>query len=321
YSTTMSAEEAIQTVTGQIQGSYAFVITLGKKLIGVRDPYGLKPLCIGKLKEGYVISSESCAFQVLDAEFVRDVAPGEIVVIENNEIRSIMGASSEKRAFCSFEFVYFARPDSILDGQSVYISRKNAGKILAQEHPVEADMVIAVPDSGTVAAIGYAEESKIPFGEGLIKNRYIGRTFIQPTQKMRELSVRLKLNVLKENIKGKRLVLVDDSIVRGTTSRKIVDLLKSAGAKEVHVRISSPPVKYSCYFGIDTPARKNLVGAIHSVEEIREMIGADSLGYLSIEGLFRAIQMPANNLCGACFSGDYPMEVPRESSQYVFEKR
>ncbi len=321
YSTTLSAEEAIRKTMEQIQGSYAVALTLGQKLIGVRDPYGLKPLCIGKFEGGYVISSESCAFHVLDAEFVRDVAPGEIVVIEDNEIHSMMGIKGEKKAFCSFEFVYFARPDSVLDGQSVYISRKNAGKILAQEHPVEADMVIAVPDSGTVAAIGYSEESKIPFGEGLIKNRYVGRTFIQPTQKMRELSVRLKLNVLKENIKGKRLVLVDDSIVRGTTSRKIVDLLKSAGAKEVHVRISSPPVKYSCYFGIDTPARKNLVGATRSVEEIRKMIDADSLGYLSIEGLFRSIQMPGDILCGACFSGNYPMEVPRESSQYVFEKR
>lgn len=314
-------EEAVKETMNQIRGSYALVITYGNKLIGVRDPHGLRPLCIGKIHDGYVLSSESCAFNVLEAEFVRDVEPGEIVVIENNEIKSIQYAQNPRKSLCSFEFVYFARPDSVLDGQSVYMSRRNAGKILAQEHPVEADLVIAVPDSGTVAAIGYAEASKIPFGEGLIKNRYVGRTFIQPDQRMRERSVKLKLNVLKENIKGKRLVLIDDSIVRGTTSGKIVDMLKAAGAKEVHVRVSSPPVKYSCYFGIDTPTRKHLVGAVHSVEEIRQMIGADSLGYLSIEGLVRSTGMADTSLCKACFSGDYPMEVPKKASKYLFEKR
>jgi amidophosphoribosyltransferase len=321
YSTSFTAEEAIRKTMAQIKGSYALVITLGNKLIGVRDPYGLKPLCIGKLKDGYVISSESCAFNVLDAEYIRDVKPGEMVVIEDNEIHSVSCVKSEKKAFCSFEFVYFARPDSVLDGKNVYISRRNAGRILAQEHPAKADMVMAVPDSGTVSAIGYAEESGIPFGEGLIKNRYVGRTFIQPNQRLRELSVKLKLNVLKENIKGKRLVLVDDSIVRGTTSGQIVDLLKAAGAKEVHLRVSSPPIKYSCYFGIDTPTRKNLVGATHSVEEICKMVGADSLEYLSIEGLIRSIEMPKEDLCVACFSGNYPMEVPKEGNKYVFEKR
>jgi len=314
-------ENAVKETMNRIQGSYALVITTGNKLIGVRDPNGLRPLCIGKISGGYVLSSESCAFNVLDAEFIRDVEPGEMIIIEENEIKSIQYTQNAKKALCSFEFVYFARPDSVIDGESVYLSRRNAGKILAQEQPADADMVIAVPDSGTVAAIGYSEESRIPFGEGLIKNRYVGRTFIQPDQKMRELSVRLKLNVLKENIKGKRLVLIDDSIVRGTTSGKIVDLLKSAGAKEVHVRVSSPPVKYSCYFGIDTPTRKNLVGAIHSIEEIREMIGADSLGYISIEGLVKSINMEGKQLCTACFSGDYPMEVPKTASKYLFEKR
>ncbi|MCT4604708.1 MAG: amidophosphoribosyltransferase [Marinisporobacter sp.] len=317
----LGMEEAIKRTMKEIRGSYALVITCRDKLIGVRDPNGLRPLCLGKIDGGYVLSSESCAFHVIGAEFIRDIAPGEMVIIKNNEIQSIQYDERAKKALCSFEFVYFARPDSTLDGQSVYVARRNAGKILAKEHPVDADLVIAVPDSGTVAAIGYAQESKIPFGEGLIKNRYVGRTFIQPDQRMRERSVRLKLNVLKENIKGKRLVMVDDSIVRGTTSKQIVDMLKHAGAKEVHVRVCSPPVKYSCYFGIDTPTRKNLVGAVHSVEEIRKMIGADSLGYLSIDGLVESIDMDRCSLCSACFSGDYPMEVPQKTSKYLFEKR
>lgn len=314
-------EKAIQKTMEQIRGSYALVISYGDKLIGVRDPNGLRPLCIGKIDKGYVLSSESCAFNVLDAEFIRDVAAGEMVIIEGGQIRSIHYSNEQKKALCSFEFVYFARPDSVLDGQSVYISRRNAGKMLAKEHPAAADLVIAVPDSGTVAAIGYAEESKIPFGEGLIKNRYVGRTFIQPDQKMRELSVRLKLNVLKENIKGKRIVLIDDSIVRGTTSGRIVEMLKAAGATEVHLRVCSPPVKFSCYFGIDTPTRKNLVGATHSIEEIRKMVGADSLGYLSIEGLLESIHESGEGLCSACFSGDYPMKVPKLGNKYLFEKR
>ncbi len=313
-------ENAVKETMDRVKGAYALVITTENKLIGVRDPNGLRPLCIGRMNGGFVLSSESCAFNILGAEFIRDVQPGEMVIIENNEIQSISFTKKTKKALCSFEFVYFARPDSVIDGESVYISRKNAGRILAEEHPVDADMVIAVPDSGTVSAIGYAEKSGIPFGEGLIKNRYVGRTFIQPDQKTRELSVRLKLNVLKQNIEGKRLVLIDDSIVRGTTSGKIVDLLKSAGATEVHVRVSSPPVKHSCYFGIDTPTRKSLVGAVNSVEEIRKMIGADSLGYISIEGLMKSINMASEQLCTACFSGDYPMEVPKDSSKFLFEK-
>lgn len=313
-------ENAVTETMKRIEGSYALVITTENKLIGVRDPNGLRPLCIGRIDGGYVLSSESCAFNVLGAEMVRDVNPGEMVIIEGENIISIQYAHQKRRALCSFEFVYFARPDSVIDGESVYLSRRNAGKILAQEQPVEADMVIGVPDSGTVAAIGYSEEAKIPFGEGLIKNRYVGRTFIQPDQKMRELSVRLKLNVLKENIKGKRLLLIDDSIVRGTTSAKIVDLLKAAGATEVHVRVSSPPVKFSCYFGIDTPTRKNLVGAVNSVEDIRKMIGADSLGYISIEGLVKSINIDGQHLCTACFSGDYPMKVPVSANKFLFEK-
>ncbi|MBF8982903.1 amidophosphoribosyltransferase [Lutibacter sp. B2] len=316
----LGIEEAIKKALKEIKGAYALVITCENKLVGIRDPHGLRPLCIGKTDKGYVLSSESCAFNVLDATFVRDVLPGEMVIIEDNNITSIMYEENAKKALCSFEFVYFARPDSTIDEQSVYISRKNAGKLLAKEHPVEADMVIAVPDSGTVAAIGYAEESKIPFGEGLIKNRYVGRTFIQPDQKMRERSVRLKLNVLKENVEGKRIIMVDDSIVRGTTSGKIVALLKNAGAKEVHVRVSSPPVKYSCYFGIDTPETKKLVGSENSIEEIRKMIGADSLGYLTIDGLIKSADEVNTNLCTACFNGNYPMDVPKNANKYLFDK-
>ena len=313
-------KEAIIHSDQRIKGAYALTIICENKLIGVRDPNGLRPICVGKLGNGYVLASESCALDVTGAEFIRDVEPGEMVVIDEEGIESIKFDNNTRKALCSFEFVYFARPDSNLDGKSVYNSRRNAGRILARQYPADADMVIAVPDSGTVAAIGYAEESGIPFGEGLVKNRYVGRTFIEPDQKTRELAVRLKLNPLKLNLKDKRIVLIDDSIVRGTTSKRIVSMLKDAGAKEVHVRVSSPPVKYSCFFGIDTPERKKLVGAQYSIEEIKEMIGADSLGYLSVEGLYESIGMPSDSLCKACFDGNYPMEVPKTADKFLFEK-
>ena len=303
-------EESIIKTLEIVQGAYALVITSGNKLIGVRDPNGIRPLCIGRTADGYVLSSESCIFPLLGAKFIRDVEPGEIVVIEDHELKSIKFCKGKKKAICSFEYVYLARPDSDIDGRSVYMARSQAGRMLAKEHPVEADMVIAVPDSGTVAAIGYAEESGIPYGEGLIKNRYVGRTFIQPDQRMRELSVRLKLNVLRDNVKGKRIIMVDDSIVRGTTSGKIVNMLKDAGALEVHVRVSSPPVIHSCHFGIDTPESDKLVAHNHSVEDIRKMIGADTLGYLSVEGLMESINLGGDLVCGACFNGEYPMPLP-----------
>ncbi|SKC54015.1 amidophosphoribosyltransferase [Maledivibacter halophilus] len=314
-------KEAIATAVKRIKGAFALSIICEGKLIGVRDPHGLRPLCIGKLDDGYVLSSESCGLGVVGAEIIRDVKPGEIVIIDDNGIESIMYDEDKPKALCSFEFVYFARPDSVIDEQSIYQSRIEAGKILARENPVDADIVMAVPDSGTVAAIGYAEESGIPYRQGLLKNKYLGRSFIQPDQKMRELMVKLKLSVLKENVEGKRLILIDDSIVRGTTSRRIVDMLKMAGAKEVHIRVSSPPVKHSCYFGIDTPTRKQLIGATNSVEEIREAIGADSLAYLSIPGLVKSINMKDENLCTACFSGNYPMEVPNGNSKFRYGKK
>lgn len=304
----------------QLKGSFALVILADDKLIGVRDSFGLRPLCLGKLEGGYVLASETCALDVLGATFVRDIEPGEIVIIDESGVNSFKFAESTRKAVCSFEYVYFARPDSDIDGVNVYMTRRNAGRILAQEHPVEADMVMAVPDSGTAGAIGFAEESGIPMGIGLIKNKYMGRTFIQPDQKIRELSVGLKLNVLKENVKGKRIVLVDDSIVRGTTSKKIVEMLKKAGAKEVHMRITSPPVCHSCYFGIDTPSPAQLIGATMTVDEINNIIGSDSLGYLSNKGLVESIGCAKNQLCTACFDGDYPMDVPKGANKFLFEK-
>ncbi|MEA1975473.1 MAG: amidophosphoribosyltransferase [Bacillota bacterium] len=303
-----------------LKGSFALVIIYEDKLIGARDPKGIRPLSIGKLDGDYILSSETCNFDILGADFVRDVEPGEIVIIDDNGIESVKYAD-EKKALCSFEYVYFARPDSNIDGVNVYKARVNAGKILAKESFVEADIVAAVPDSGTPAAIGFSQESGIPYDIALIKNKYMGRTFINPDQKLRELGVRLKLNVAKENIKGKRIVLVDDSIVRGTTSKRIIRMLRKAGAKEVHFRISSPPVKYSCYFGIDTPSKKHLVGAMMTTDEICKEIGADSLAYISIEGLVESIGMGKDNLCTACFNGEYPMEVPKMSHKFVFEKR
>jgi amidophosphoribosyltransferase len=303
-----------------IKGAYALVIMTEDYLIGVRDPFGLRPLCIGKLKEGYVLASESCALDVMGAEFVRDVEPGELIIINQEGLESKLLSGISRRASCSFEYIYFARPDSVIDGVSVYQARKNAGIILAKEHPVEADLVIAVPDTSIPAAIGYAEASGIPYGEGLIKNRYVGRTFIQPDQKQRESSVRLKLNSLRHMVEGKRIVMIDDSIVRGTTSKQIVNSLRLAGAKEVHLRISSPPVAFSCHFGIDTPNRTQLIGAVNTVEQIRKAIEADSLGYISIEGLIESIGKNIDHHCLACFSGNYPMEVPVSGNKKVFER-
>jgi amidophosphoribosyltransferase len=303
-------EQAITETLKAVKGAYALVITSGDKLIGVRDPNGIRPLCIGKTSDGFVLSSESCIFPLLGAKLVRDVEAGEMVVIENHEIKSYKYAKNCKRAVCAFEYVYFARPDSDIDSRNVYTARNLCGRILAKEHPVDADIVISVPDSGTVAAIGYAKESGIPYGEGFIKNRYVGRTFIQPDQRMRELSVRLKLNVLRENVEGKRVIMIDDSIVRGTTSVKIVQMLKDAGAKEVHVRVASPPVTDPCFFGIDTPNKDKLIAATHTIDEICKGMGAESLGYISVDGMLDAIALGVENTCTACFTGDYPMELP-----------
>lgn len=299
--------EAIKSMMDIIKGSYALTILTDNKLIGVRDGFGIRPLVLGKLENGYVLASESCALDTVGAQFVRDVRSGEIVVIDKDEMKSIDHITNLPKKLCLFEHIYFARPDSIIDGVSMYKARENAGRILAKEQPAIADTVLSVPDSGTPAAIGYTNESGIPYSIGLIKNRYVGRTFIQPTQSMRELGVKLKLNPLKENINGKRVVIVDDSIVRGTTSKKIVQALRDAGATEVHVRVSSPPVIGPCHYGIDTPTVEELIGGTKTIESIRQYIGADSLGYLSLEGLLAAVGSKGEGFCTACLNGDYPI--------------
>jgi len=302
-------ESSVKSAIETIKGSFALVIMTEDKLIAVRDPNGMRPLALGKLGNSYIIASESCAFDAVGADFIRDLRPGEIITIDKDGLKSLQVPVPLETSLCIFEFIYFARTDSTIDGISVYEARKEAGKRLAMEQPVEADLVIGVPDSGTTAAIGYAEASGIPFGEGLIKNRYVGRTFIKPSQHMREQAIRIKLNALKKIVRGKRIVMIDDSIVRGTTSKKIVEMLRLAGAKEVHMRISSPPVKYPCYFGIDTPSRNELIGASYSVDEINRIIGADSLGYLSMEGLLKTVEGSGCGFCMGCFNSCYPIEV------------
>ncbi|WP_418415035.1 amidophosphoribosyltransferase [Blautia sp.] len=308
-----TVEEAVHKTVEKIRGGYALVIMSPRKLIGARDPYGLKPLCLGKRDNAYVLASESCALTSVGAEFIRDIEPGEIVTITKNGLKSSKLTEKKKHAHCVFEYIYFARLDSTMDGVKIYDARIRGGKSLAKSYPVEADLVTGVPESGLPAAKGYSEESGIPFGFAFYKNSYIGRTFIKPTQQERESSVHLKLSVLESVVKGKRIVLVDDSIVRGTTIANLIHMLKEAGAKEVHVRISSPPFLHPCYFGTDVPSNDQLIAAQHSTEEIRKMIGADSLGYMQIdylEGMAGGL-----SLCKACFDGNYPMEIPAEIKQ------
>lgn len=318
-------EEKVVESLSKIEGAYCLVIMTEEKLIGVRDSNGLRPLCIGKLNDGFVISSESCALDTVGAEFVRDVAPGEMVIIDEQGLHSVQFGEKNCEALCVFEYIYFARPDSVIDGQSVYQTRLEMGRALARESGLTADIVISVPDSGTTAALGFSQESGIMFAEGLIKNRYIGRTFIQPDQKERDLSVKIKLNAVRSVVKGKSVIIVDDSIVRGTTSGKIVRLIKEAGATAVHMCVSSPPIAYPCYYGIDTAVRKELIASTKNVEEIREYIGADSLHYLSIEGLNKAVTKNKDqNMCYACFNSKYPGSKPceqtSENGKYVFEQ-
>ncbi len=297
--------DAIIKSVGEIRGSYALVVMTNDRIVAARDPHGIKPLSIGKIGEDYIIASETCAFDTIGADFIRDVKPGEVVVVDKDGLKTISD-SPKKRSLCIFELIYLARPDSIIDDRSVYLARFEAGKQLFRELDTKADIVIGAPDSGIVAAIGYAEASGIPYAEGIIKNRYIGRTFIEPTQEIREQGVRIKLNALKENIKGKSLILVDDSIVRGTTIKRTVEMLKNAGAKEVHVRISSPPVIHSCHLGVDTPSEEHLISSYMSVDEITREIGADSLYFITLPGLVKACGGD-NGFCKGCFNGDYPV--------------
>lgn len=306
-----TAEDAVLAAMRKLKGAYSLIVMSPRKLMGARDPFGFRPLCIGKRDNVYMLASETCALDTVGAEFVRDVEPGELVTITKEGILShkeMCFNAPEKQARCIFEYIYFSRPDTVFDGVGVNASRIRAGRFLAQDSPVEADLVVGVPESGNPAAQGYAMESGIPYGTAFIKNSYVGRTFIKPKQSMRESSVQIKLNVLKENVRGKRIIMIDDSIVRGTTCRRIVQMLKDAGAKEVHVRISSPPFLHPCYFGTDIPTEDQLVASGKTVEEIKEIIGADSLGYLKMERLAAICEgLP---YCDACFSGHYPIDPP-----------
>ncbi|HEU0265436.1 MAG TPA: amidophosphoribosyltransferase [Geobacterales bacterium] len=309
-SKTSSLPERIVEALTRVKGAYCLLFLTETRMVAVRDPQGFRPLCLGRLGDAYVVASESCALDLIEATFIRELEPGEMVVIDPNGLTSHFPFKKVPPTPCIFEFVYFARPDSIIFGKNVYMVRKEFGRQLAREMQVDADIVIPVPDSGVPAALGYAEESGIPFELGLIRNHYVGRTFIEPQQSIRHFGVKIKLNPVREVLKDKRVVVIDDSIVRGTTSRKIVKMVRNAGAREVHVRISSPPTSYPCYYGIDTPNRKELISSSHTIEEIRKYITADSLGYLSREGLIKAVGTGKSPYCTACFSGDYPIEFP-----------
>ncbi len=311
---TQDFDHALREVLHQIQGAYSMVIQTTDRLYAIRDPFGVRPLCLGRMNGSYTLASETCAFDLIGAEYIRDVAPGEILKIEGDQLQSSSLPPAPRHAHCIFEHVYFSRPDSTVFGRSVHKSRYQMGRRLARESPVEADLVVPVPDSGLTAALGYSNQSGIPFTLGLIRNHYVGRTFIEPKQSIRHFGVKIKLNPVKELLENQRVILIDDSIVRGTTSRKIVELVRSAGAREVHLRISSPPTISSCYYGIDTPTQEELIGANKVVEEIRDFTGADTLAYLSVEGMKEAVS-DEQNFCSACFDAEYPISISLETPQ------
>lgn len=309
-----SVTDRVVEALKQVEGGYSLVVMSKDGMIGVRDPHGVRPLCLGRLGEAYILASESCAFDIIGATYIRDVQPGEMIVVNKDGLHSYHPFIKQPSRFCIFEYVYFSRPDSVTDGRSVYEMRKKIGMELAKEEPVDVDVVVPVPDSGVPGAIGYAQQSGMPFELGIIRNHYVGRTFIEPTDHIRHLGVKLKHNANKVHIEGKRVVLVDDSIVRGTTSRKIVEMVRQAGAKEVHMRIASPPTISSCYYGVDTPDKNQLLAAKHSVAEMCKIIGADSLAFLSADGMYRALGEKGRNkdapqFCDACFTGDYPIKL------------
>jgi len=311
-------EKKIEYAMSRLQGAYSLVILTEDKLIGVRDPFGVRPLCLGIIDSGWSIASESCALDHIGAQFVREIEPGEIVVIDSHGVQSFK-KKNDKKALCIFEYIYFARPDSIIQGKLLYPTREAMGRILAEEYPVDADFVMGVPDSATAAGIGYSNASGIPYCEGLLKNRYVGRTFIEPDQRIRELGVQLKFNPLSRIIAGKKLIVVDDSIVRGTTTPHVVSLLRKAGAAEIHLRICAPPIRYPCFFGVDMATRWQLIAARKTVPEIRQHLDADSLGYLSLDGLIRAVGLPKDIFCLACFTGVYPVPVQIEMDKLALE--
>jgi amidophosphoribosyltransferase len=312
-------EQAALNVLPTLAGAFCFVLMDERSVYAARDPHGVRPLSIGRLPNGFVVASETCALDIVGAVFLRDVEPGELIRIDDRGLHTVRFAESQKRSLCIFEFVYLARPDSRLGGVTVHEARREMGRILAREHPADADMVIAVPNTGHSAAQGYSEVTAIPYGDGLYKNNYVGRTFIQPSQSLRDLGVKLKLNPIPDAIHGKRLVVVDDSIVRGTTTKQIVAALREAGATEVHIRITSPPVKWPCFYGIDMPTRQELIGADLSVAETCAYVGADSLGYLSLDGMVEASRGGRENFCRACFDGEYPIPVPERAGKFMLE--
>jgi len=314
-------EEKILNSFPKLVGAYSIVLLTHKKLIGFRDRLGFKPLVLGHLNGGYVICSESCALDTIGAKYIRDVKPGEIVSIDQKGLKSLNKKNGNKKSFCLFEYVYFARPDSVLNKELVHDARRRSGELLAYDSPIASDLVVAVPDSGTSAAIGYSKASGISYNEALMKNRYIGRTFIQPEQRIRDLGVKLKFNPIKGNVKNKRIVIIDDSIVRGTTMKKIVEMLHLAGAKKIHLRICSPPIKYPCYFGVDTYDATQLIARQKTIEEIKKFVKADSLVYLRLSDLIKATRQKRKNLCTACFSGKYPVAVNLDFKKNIFEKK
>jgi amidophosphoribosyltransferase len=316
---TGSLDEACLRVLPTLKGAYCFVMMDERSVFAARDPMGVRPLSIGRLPNGFVVASETCALDIVGATFIRDVEPGELVRFDDRGLHSVRFAESPRRALCVFEFVYLARPDSRLRNVTVHEARREMGRILAREHLVDADLVIAVPATATSAAQGFSEVSGIPYGEGLYKNNYVGRTFIQPSQSQRDRGVKLKLNPLPDSVRGRRLIVVDDSIIRGTTTKQIVAALREAGATEVHLRITCPPVKWPCFYGIDMPTRQELIGADLAVDEIGQYIGADSLGYLSQEGMLAATGGPATDFCAACFDGEYPIPIPEHAGKFMLE--
>ena len=310
--------DRIRYAMHRLQGAFSMCLLTNDSLFAVRDPWGVRPLCLGQMNGGHVIASESCALDHIGAEFIREIEPGEILRVRQGEVESYR-EDSDRRSLCIFEYIYFARPDSVINGKLLYPARMAMGAGLSEEHPVDADLVIGVPDSATAAGIGYARHSGIPFSEGLLKNRYMGRTFIEPDQRIRDLGVRLKFNPLPQMLEGKRLVVVDDSIVRGTTTPKVVNLLRRAGVKEIHMRICAPPIQYPCFLGVDMATRQELIASHKTVEEIRDFIGADSLGYLSVDGLIKAVDLPRETFCMACFVGDYPIPVQLQMDKLALE--
>ena len=321
HATGANWEDRVFQCMRQLEGAYSIVVQTKDTMIAARDPLGIRPLCLGKLNGGWVVASESCALDHIGAEYIRELDPGEVIIVDGNGLHTATwSGGTGRQALCVFELIYFARPDSLMAGQLVHSARQELGAQLAREHPVDADLVIGIPDSSTAAAVGYAQESGIPFSEGLVKNRYVGRTFIEPEQRLRDLGVRQKFNTLVDVIQGKRLVVVDDSIVRGTTTPHVVNLLRKGGAKEVHMRVCAPPIKHPCFMGVDMASREELLAANNTLEDIRTIVGADTLGYLSVEGLLEVVGGTKGGFCDACFTGNYPVPVQLELSKLALEQ-